>query len=102
MNKGIGVLHARNELRVEQTKKALPKADPVVVGDMASITQTKRIAEQVNALGVFDAIIHNAAVGYTDPARRETEDGLAHVFAINTAAPYLLTALIARPKRLVY
>ncbi len=28
--------------------------------------------------------------------------GLAHVFAINVLAPYLLTALMARPDRLVY
>src|SRR4029079_7430885 len=31
-----------------------------------------------------------------------TEDGLPHVFAVNTLAPYILTALIRRPKRLVY
>ena len=32
----------------------------------------------------------------------ETEDGLPHVFAVNTLAPYILTALIEKPKRLVY
>jgi NAD(P)-dependent dehydrogenase (short-subunit alcohol dehydrogenase family) len=31
-----------------------------------------------------------------------TEDGLPHVFAVNILAPYILTALIQRPKRLVY
>jgi NAD(P)-dependent dehydrogenase (short-subunit alcohol dehydrogenase family) len=31
-----------------------------------------------------------------------TEDGLPHVFAINTLAPYILTATIKMPKRLVY
>ena len=31
-----------------------------------------------------------------------TEDGLPHVFAVNTLAPYILTALIHQPKRLVY
>ncbi len=52
--------------------------------------------------GSFDAVIHNAAVGYREPKRITTEDGLPHVFAINTLAPYILTALMERPKRLVY
>jgi NAD(P)-dependent dehydrogenase (short-subunit alcohol dehydrogenase family) len=56
----------------------------------------------VNAFGRFDAVIQNAAVGYREPNRIETEDGLPHVFAVNTLAPYILTALIQRPKRLVY
>jgi NAD(P)-dependent dehydrogenase (short-subunit alcohol dehydrogenase family) len=47
-------------------------------------------------------VIHNAAIGYREPQRIETEDGLPHVFAVNTLAPYILTALIRRPKRLVY
>ena len=47
-------------------------------------------------------MIHNAAVGYREPRRTTTEDGLSHVFAVNTLAPYILTALIRRPKRLVY
>ena len=51
--------------------------------------------------GPFDAVIHNAAVGYREP-RLETADGLEHVFAINVLAPYLLTALIERPRRLVF
>jgi NAD(P)-dependent dehydrogenase (short-subunit alcohol dehydrogenase family) len=81
---------------------AVPGAEAVVIGDLASIAQTKSIAEQVNRLGAFDAVIHNAAVGYREPRRIETEDGLPHVFAVNTIAPYVLTALIQRPKRLVY
>jgi NAD(P)-dependent dehydrogenase (short-subunit alcohol dehydrogenase family) len=56
----------------------------------------------VNRLGSFDAIIHNAAVGYRQPQRIATEDGLPDVFAINTLAPYILTALIHMPKRLIY
>jgi NAD(P)-dependent dehydrogenase (short-subunit alcohol dehydrogenase family) len=56
----------------------------------------------VNRLGHFDAVIHNAAVGYREPRRIETADGLPHVFAINTLAPYILTALIDKPERLVY
>ncbi|MGI4826685.1 MAG: SDR family NAD(P)-dependent oxidoreductase [Janthinobacterium lividum] len=96
------VLHARNQQRAADTQKLVPRAETVVVGDLASLTQTHQVAEQVNALGTFDAIIHNAAVGYQEPQRVVTEDGLAHVFAVNTLAPYVLTALISKPKRLVY
>ena len=95
------VLHARNGDRASEAKKAAPKAEAVVVGDLASIAATKDLARQVNALGSFDAIIHNAAVGFRE-GHRVTDDGLPHVFAINTLAPYILTALIERPKRLVY
>jgi NAD(P)-dependent dehydrogenase (short-subunit alcohol dehydrogenase family) len=56
----------------------------------------------VNALGSFDAIIHNAGIGYRERKRGTTVDGLRPVLAINTLAPYILTALIHRPKRLVY
>ena len=60
------------------------------------------MADQVNRLGSFDGVIHNAGVGYREARRVATEDGLPHVFAVNTLAPYILTALIQRPKRLVY
>jgi len=96
------VLHARSEARAQDAREAVPEAEGVVVGDLASIQQTKKVAEQVNQLGSFDAVIHNAGVGYREPKRGDTEDGLPHVFAVNTLAPYVLTALIQRPKRLVY
>jgi NAD(P)-dependent dehydrogenase (short-subunit alcohol dehydrogenase family) len=96
------VLHARNEQRAADAMAAVPGAEAVVTGDVSSIAQTRGVAEQVNALGVFDAVIHNAGVGYREPRRIETEDGLSQVFAVNTLAPYILTALIRRPKRLVY
>ena len=65
-------------------------------------TRTRQVAEQANALGRYDAVIHNAGVGYREPRRVETADGLSQVFAVNVLAPYLLTALITRPSRLVY
>jgi NAD(P)-dependent dehydrogenase (short-subunit alcohol dehydrogenase family) len=64
------VLHARNDGRATDAKEALPKAEAVVVGDLASIAATKDLAAQVNALGSFDAIIHNAAVGYREGHRQ--------------------------------
>jgi NAD(P)-dependent dehydrogenase (short-subunit alcohol dehydrogenase family) len=94
-------LHARNDARAADTRRALPQADAVVVGDLSSIAQTRRVADAVNALGRHDAVIHNAGVGYREPPTK-TADGLSHVFAVNVLAPYLLTALIAPPDRLVY
>jgi NAD(P)-dependent dehydrogenase (short-subunit alcohol dehydrogenase family) len=95
-------LHARNEARAADARRALPRAETVVVGDVSVIAQMRRVAEQVNALGPHDAVIHNVGVGYREPRRVETTDGLSHLFAINVLAPYLLTALIDPPKRLVY
>ena len=95
------VLHARNDARAVAAWKAAPKAEAVVVGDLATIAAVKDVARQVNALGAFDAVIHNAAVGYQE-GHRLTSDGLPHVFAVNTLAPYVLTALIERPRRLIY
>jgi len=96
------VLHARSQQRAEETQNKLPTAESVVVGDLTSINQTIHVADQVNKLGTFDAIIHNAGIGYREPKRIVTEDGLSHLLAVNTIAPYILTTLIARPKRLVY
>jgi NAD(P)-dependent dehydrogenase (short-subunit alcohol dehydrogenase family) len=96
------VLHARSEQRGTEALAAVPGAESVVIGDLTSIAQTRNVAEQVNRLGSFDAVIHNAGIGYREPQRIATEDGLPHVFAVNTLAPYILTALIEKPKRLVY
>ncbi|MGA2348017.1 MAG: SDR family NAD(P)-dependent oxidoreductase, partial [Candidatus Sulfotelmatobacter sp.] len=96
------VLHARNQRRAQDALARVPGAEGVVTGDLTSIAQTRKVAEQVNELGAFDAVIHNAGIGYREPRRIATEDGLPHVFAVNTLAPYILTALIERPKRLVY
>jgi NAD(P)-dependent dehydrogenase (short-subunit alcohol dehydrogenase family) len=103
------VLHARNETRADDTRAALPEAASVVVGDLTGLAGMRQVAAQASAAGPFDAVIHNAGIGYREPRRVVTEDGLAHVFAVNVLAPYLLTALIGRtgpgragPGRLVY
>jgi NAD(P)-dependent dehydrogenase (short-subunit alcohol dehydrogenase family) len=96
------VLHARNAARVREAMIAVPGAEHSVTGDLSSIAETKAVAEQVNALGAFDAIIHNAGIGYRERERGSTVDGLPRVLAINTLAPYILTSLIHKPKRLVY
>ena len=96
------VLHARNPGRGKEAMAAVPGASAVLTGDLASIAQTRRLAEAANTLGPFDAVIHNAAIGFRERRRVLTEDGLPHVFAINTLAPYILTALMRPPGRLVY
>src|SRR5713101_5924764 len=95
------ILHARNQGRARDAMTAAPNANGVVVGDVASIAETRGLADQANRLGLFDAVIHNAGVGNRE-RRIETVDGLEHIFAINVLAPYLLTALIKQPKRLIY
>jgi NAD(P)-dependent dehydrogenase (short-subunit alcohol dehydrogenase family) len=96
------VLHARSDERARSAAAAVPGARDVLVGDLSSIEQTRTLAEQANSSGRFDAIIHNAGVGPNEARRIQTADGLAHVFAIDVLAPYLLTALIEPPRRLVY
>jgi NAD(P)-dependent dehydrogenase (short-subunit alcohol dehydrogenase family) len=95
------VLHARSDARASDAHQELPRAKAIVTGDVETIAGAREVAAKVNALGRFDAVMHNAAVGYRD-GHRVTADGLPHVFAINTLSAYILTALIERPKRLVY
>lgn len=96
------VLHGRNAERAQEALESVPGAETAVFGDLSSIQAMTDVAAQVNDLGRFDSIIHNVGVGYRERQRIETVDGLPHVFAINTLAPYVLTALITRPDRLVY
>lgn len=95
------VLHARNDKRAKEALAGVPGAETAIAGDLSSIAECKKIAAEVNALGGFDAVIHNAGV-YLQSRRITTVDGLPEVFAVNTLAPYILTALIRKPKRLVY
>jgi NAD(P)-dependent dehydrogenase (short-subunit alcohol dehydrogenase family) len=95
------VLHARSAERAGSIGKLAARATGVAVGDLSSAAEVRSIADQVNAIGRMDAIIHNAGV-YTQRSRGSTPEGHANTLAINTLAPYMLTALIERPARLVY
>lgn len=97
-------LHARNEDRAASTRAAAPTAEEVLIADLRSISATKQLAKEANATGQFDAIIHNAGIGYGGTSSREiTSDGISAVFAVNTLAPYILTCLMDKPKsRLLY
>lgn len=85
------VLHARNSSRLAGAGEVRDQAAGTVVGNLADLDETVRVAEQAGQHGPFDAVIHNAGV-YSGN----------EVFAVNTVAPYVLTALMARPRRLVY
>jgi len=95
------VLHGRNEGRSRDALAAAAGARGVVSGDLSTIAGARTVADEVNKLGRFNAVIHNAGVGYRE-RRVETEPGVPSVFAVNVLAPYILTVLIERPKRLVY
>jgi NAD(P)-dependent dehydrogenase (short-subunit alcohol dehydrogenase family) len=96
------VLHARSAERAKQAMAAVPGAEAALVGDLASLGETRQLAEQANRSGPFAAVIHNAGLGYRANHRVVTADGLSQLFAVNTLAPYVLTALIRRPQRLIY
>src|SRR3989440_11721741 len=87
------LLHARNEKRGQEALDKVPGAESAVTADLGSIDETKQLASKVNAMGTFDAVIHNAGV-YNASAEE--------IFTVNTLAPYILTCLIEKPKRLIY
>ncbi|MGY4432970.1 NAD(P)-dependent dehydrogenase (short-subunit alcohol dehydrogenase family) [Bradyrhizobium sp. F1.13.1] len=95
------VLHARSAERAAAISELDSHSARVVIGDLKSAAQTRHVADQVNAIGRMDAVIHNAGV-YTERSRGPTPEGHASTLAVNTLAPYLLTALMKRPDRLVY
>ena len=91
------VVHARNAERAA----TLPAEWPVVVGDLEEADQVRSVAAQFDALGPYDAVIHNAGIDET-PTRRTNSVGECTITAVNVYAPYVLTALMARPPRLIY
>jgi NAD(P)-dependent dehydrogenase (short-subunit alcohol dehydrogenase family) len=95
------VLHARSRERASAVDDLASRSEGVVVGDLRSAVETRSIAAEVNAIGRMDAVIHNAGA-YATLGRSPTPEGHATILAVNTLAPYMLTALVERPRRLVY
>lgn len=97
------ILHARNEERAAVAKAAVPGATGVVAGDLRSLEETRALAAAMQPYGHLDAIVHNAGIARLDSSERElTGDGLESMFQVNVLAPYLLTALLPKPDRLVF
>jgi NAD(P)-dependent dehydrogenase (short-subunit alcohol dehydrogenase family) len=87
------VLHARNEQRAKEALAHVQGAEIALAADLSNMDEIKRLSAEVNALGSFDAIIHNAGVYQVSHTT---------ILAVNTIAPYILTCLIKPAKRLVY
>jgi NAD(P)-dependent dehydrogenase (short-subunit alcohol dehydrogenase family) len=85
------IVHARSTHRLTAVNDLIDAGASAVVGDLADLDQTRAVADQVNRLGLVAAVIHNAGI-YSG----------RQIMPVNIVAPYLLTALIHRPERLVY
>jgi len=86
-------LHARNQERKKEVSKNCKGAKEILVADLSDLEQIKQLAKEVNELGKFDVVIHNAGV-YNSTVKE--------IFTVNVLAPYILTCLIERPTRIVY
>jgi NAD(P)-dependent dehydrogenase (short-subunit alcohol dehydrogenase family) len=87
------VLHARNNERAKLLRNQFPNAKAILVGDLSNLEETKKMAHEANKLGRLDAVIHNAGVLHADSAT---------IFRVNVLAPFVLTALMEKPQRLIY
>ncbi|KAF2430235.1 NAD(P)-binding protein [Tothia fuscella] len=95
-------LHARNAQRAKDAKSACPGAETVLIGDLSSMSETKKLADEINSLGTFDTIIHNAGLYRGEVKRTADKPSLPSLIAVNTIAPYILSCMVHRPKRLVF
>lgn len=95
------LLHARTAERAKDLAELAPRSLGVAVGDLSSDAEIRDLTRAVNETGGIDAVIHNAGV-YLSNQRVATADGHSRTLAVNVLAPYLLTALLHRPQRLVY
>jgi NAD(P)-dependent dehydrogenase (short-subunit alcohol dehydrogenase family) len=94
-------LHARNEKRAADARAACPGAAGVLTADLSNLAENRKLADEANAIGQFDAVILNAGM-LSGPFRRTPDTGIPAMVFVNVAAPYMLTCLLRRPKRLVY
>jgi NAD(P)-dependent dehydrogenase (short-subunit alcohol dehydrogenase family) len=85
------VVHVRSQARLPAVKELVDQGAIATIGDLSDVAQIRDLARQVNAIGRMDAVIHNAAV-----------ISGAQLLVVNVVAPYLLTALVQRPQRLIY
>jgi NAD(P)-dependent dehydrogenase (short-subunit alcohol dehydrogenase family) len=85
------IVHARSAGRLTAAQDLLDRGAEGATGDLSDVGQTRDVADQVNSIGPVDAVIHNAGVLHG-----------SHIFEVNVVAPYLLTVLIRRPRRLIY
>ena len=85
------VVHARTPARLSAVQDLIERGALEVVGDLSRLSEVRELAAQANGLGRFDAVIHNAG----------TMNG-SSILPVNVVAPYVLTAGMERPGRLIY
>jgi NAD(P)-dependent dehydrogenase (short-subunit alcohol dehydrogenase family) len=85
------VVHARNDERAAGLEPLVRRGAGIVVADFADRDAVRRVAGELAAAEPLDGVVHNAGVW----------SGRA-VLPVNIIAPYLLTALLAGPRRLDY
>ncbi|MCL4182071.1 MAG: SDR family NAD(P)-dependent oxidoreductase [Burkholderiaceae bacterium] len=85
------VVHVRSPARLPAVQTLVDPGAIATIGDLSNIAQIRDLARQVNAIGPMDAVVHNAGIISGPP-----------LLVVNVVAPYLLTALIRRPQRLIY
>jgi len=85
------VVHVRSRARLPAVEELLEQGATATIGDLSDVAQIRDLASQVNAIGRMDAVIHNAGI-----------ISGSQLLVVNVVAPYLLTALIQRPERLIY
>lgn len=85
------VVHARNPDRAKALRPLVDRGARLVVADLAERDAVRDLAARLADDAQLDAVIHNAGVW----------NGRA-VMPVNVVAPYLLTALLPGPRRLVY
>lgn len=94
------VLHARNSSRAHDATSACPSAHACITGDLSTLAGIRAFAAEADRHGPYDAVMHNAGLYFG--ALRRTADGVPALVAVNTLAPYMLSCLMAKPKRLVF
>ncbi|WP_432198151.1 SDR family NAD(P)-dependent oxidoreductase [Streptomyces sp. bgisy027] len=84
------VIHVRTPARLTELGDTV-RWKGAVTGDLTDLDGVRGVARQAAEFGRFDAVIHNAGVLHAPEA-----------LTVNTVAPYVLTALMDKPARLVF
>jgi NAD(P)-dependent dehydrogenase (short-subunit alcohol dehydrogenase family) len=81
------LIHARSRDRGRLVLQQLGGETTLVTGDLAQLDEVHRLADQIQAHGPIDALVHNAGVWVRGNTPRTTVDGLETTFAVNVLAP---------------
>ncbi|WP_159616238.1 SDR family NAD(P)-dependent oxidoreductase [Arthrobacter zhaoguopingii] len=85
------IVHARTADRAAHLRHLTDQGAGIVIGDFADRDAVRHIAAELADQAPLDAVIHNVGVWSG-----------RNVMPVNIIAPYLLTALLPLPERLVY